>query len=114
MISKRLVLSITFLMMFVSAFAQKAEININGKVVDSQKEPLPGAVVMLQGTAKGTMTDDEGNFTITAKKTDVLEVSTLGFVTTYVEVAGKTNHIIVLKEDTMLIEEAIVEVVDSN
>ena len=110
MIFKRLVLSITFLSMFIPVFAQKTGININGKIVDSQNEPLPGAVVMIQGTAKGTMADEDGSFTITAKKTDVLEVSILGFVTTYVEVAGKTNHTIVLKEDAMLIEEAIVEV----
>jgi hypothetical protein len=74
MIFKRLVLSITFLSMFIPAFAQKAGININGKIVDSQNEPLPGAVVMIQGTAKGTMADEDGSFTICVEK---IEAKTL-------------------------------------
>ena len=94
----------------IAAYAQN--LSIGGRVVDSKKEPLPGVIVMIQGTANGTMTDENGCFTINAKKNSVLEVSSLGFATATVLLGGadKKDYLIVLKEDAMLIEEAIVEV----
>ena len=46
-----------FLLSSFAAFAQKT---IKGTITDAEsKEPLPGASVIIKGTAKGTFTDDK-------------------------------------------------------
>ena len=47
----------------LNAYAQ-AVATIKGSVVDSSGEPLIGATVMQKGTANGTATDVDGNFSI--------------------------------------------------
>ncbi len=37
---------------------------ITGKVVDTAGEPIPGATVVVKGTTTGTITDMDGNFTL--------------------------------------------------
>lgn len=51
-----------FLLSSFAAFAQKT---IKGTITDAEsKEPLPGASVIIKGTAKGTFTDDKGQYTL--------------------------------------------------
>ena len=39
--------------------------SIRGKVLDEKGAPMPGVVVQVKGTKKGTQTDEQGRFTIT-------------------------------------------------
>ncbi|ATL46965.1 SusC/RagA family TonB-linked outer membrane protein [Chitinophaga caeni] len=52
---------------------------IKGKVYDNEGNPLPGATVSIVGTNTGVQTNEQGEFSIQAKKTDVLAISYLGF-----------------------------------
>ncbi|HVS94052.1 MAG TPA: SusC/RagA family TonB-linked outer membrane protein [Mucilaginibacter sp.] len=61
--SKKYVLLCAFLMMSIVAFAQKG--SIKGTVVDETNQPLPGASVSIDGTTLGSVTDANGNYTIT-------------------------------------------------
>ena len=110
MIHKRLLLVISAMFIAVMPVLAQKSLLVQGQVTDNNKEPLAGAVVMLRGTATGVMTDEEGRFSINAKSTDILEISTMGFLTAFVEVGNKTTHNVVLKEDAMMLEEAVVEV----
>ena len=65
-----------------SAFAQSKPISVSGTVTDSEKVPLIGVGVMVQGTTIGASTDIDGHFYIDVpSKESVLEVSYLGFKT---------------------------------
>lgn len=55
-----------FLMMSVMAFAQTG--SIKGKVLDETNQPLPGASVGIDGTTIGSVTDGNGNYTISGVK----------------------------------------------
>lgn len=56
------------LLCFVSIFSF-AQFTISGKVVDAEtKEPLQGASVFAQNTTKGTITNAEGNFSLSLDK----------------------------------------------
>jgi TonB-linked SusC/RagA family outer membrane protein len=55
-----------FLMMSVMAFAQTG--SIKGKVVDETNQPLPGASVSIDGTTIGSVSDANGNYTISGVK----------------------------------------------
>jgi TonB-linked SusC/RagA family outer membrane protein len=57
------------------SFAQ--EKTVTGNVSD-ELGPLPGATVVVKGTTRGVTTDFDGNYSISAKQGDVLEVSFAG------------------------------------
>lgn len=61
-------------------------ITIKGKVTDIEKETLPGVNIFLKGTANGTATDFDGNYTIDANKGDILIFSYIGYVEQQIEV----------------------------
>lgn len=81
-----LVTLFVMLVLAIPMWAQKGN-RITGKVVDENGEPLPGAVVMLNGqTSSAVETDLDGLFDIVASKDkNVLTVSMIGFETLSVE-----------------------------
>ncbi len=60
----------------VAAYAQKT---ITGKITNEQGNPMAGVSVVLKGTTNGTTTNESGTFTITAKKGDVLVVTSVNY-----------------------------------
>ena len=93
----------------LSAGAQTPERTIKGQVVDIEGEPIIGAAVLIKGTAKGTTTDFEGNFSL-GNVTDgtILEISSIGYQTQNVTVGSQAILNIVLTEDSQLIDEVVV------
>ena len=86
--------------------ADQQQTRITGTVVDAQGVPVPGASVIVKGTATGTMTDGNGVFTITAAPGATLEVSCIGYAT--VDAAAAAGMQVVLKEDNEFLEESVV------
>ena len=86
--------------------ADQQQIRVTGTVVDAQGAPIPGASVIIKGTATGTMTDAKGVFTISVRPGATLEVSCIGYTT--VEVAAKETVRVVLQEDQEFLEEVVV------
>lgn len=82
---------------------------VKGKVTGEQdKQPVPGAAVQIKGTTKGTVTNENGEFTIQANNGDVLVISSIGFTSQEVTVeAGKTYDITLAFSNTSL-EEVVV------
>ncbi|MBX2899820.1 MAG: carboxypeptidase-like regulatory domain-containing protein [Cyclobacteriaceae bacterium] len=66
-----------------SSFAQsnnQATKQISGKVTDGYGKPIPGATIVVKGTTKGTVSDDEGKYKIEVLEGDqTLVVSFVGF-----------------------------------
>jgi iron complex outermembrane recepter protein len=66
---------VAFLPLFVLAQGK-----VSGKITDGKNgTPLAGATVTVKGTNRGTTTDAEGKFTLTANATDMLVVEYMGF-----------------------------------
>ena len=81
---------------------------VKGTVISgSDNEPLIGASVMVEGTRNGAVTDLDGNFTISAKNGQTLEVSYLGFITQKVKVTGSVINV-TLNEDKQSLDEVVV------
>ena len=53
-------------------------LTVKGVVYDQDNYPLAGASVLIDGTSIGTMADENGEFTISAEKGQVLIVSFIG------------------------------------
>lgn len=79
---------------------------IKGRIKDVNGDPVIGASILEKGTANGTITDFDGNFSISVKPGVTLQISYIGYQTE--EVKAKDNLTIVLKEDTELLDEVVV------
>ena len=69
----------------------KGEFKVEGKVVDTKGEPIIGASILIEGTNRGTVTDVDGNFVLSASKNDVLGAYYVGMQTTKVGAAPKVT-----------------------
>jgi TonB-linked SusC/RagA family outer membrane protein len=82
--------------------------SISGKVSDSEGTPLPGVTIMIKGTAKGIITDGEGNYSLSDVPDDAtLVFSFVGMKTQEVKVTGKSLVDISLTEETVGIDEVV-------
>lgn len=104
---RKIVLSLITMLSFCSlALAQNKQ--ITGTVTDEQGEPLLGVTVVVEGTSSGTTTNLDGQFSLMAPANATLSISFLGYETQKVNVAGKTNIDVTLREETTAIEEVVV------
>ncbi|WP_242120766.1 TonB-dependent receptor [Aestuariivivens sediminicola] len=81
-----------FLMCFGASNAFFAQ-EVSGTVIDDTSQPLPGVSVIIKGTATGTTTDFDGNYTLNANNGDVLIFSYVGFETQEITVTGGTLNV---------------------
>lgn len=102
-----ILLGCMFYLSITSLYAQ--ELSVSGNVKDATGEFVIGASVLVKGTTNGTITDIDGNFTLTGLSAgSVIEVSYIGYVTQSLTVQDATPLQIVLKEDTETLDEVVV------
>lgn len=93
--------------LLMSITASFAQISVRGVVSDAVG-PVLGASVLEKGTGNGTVTDNDGNFSIKVKSADaVLVFSFVGYQTKEVAVNGQTNLQVTL-EDSEILDEVVV------
>ncbi len=83
-----------------------AQTQVQGTVVDDAGEAVIGATVQIQGTSQGTVTDIDGNFTLSAPAGGILVVSYVGYETQEVPVSANVR--VVLISDAQLLDEVMV------
>jgi TonB-linked SusC/RagA family outer membrane protein len=81
---------------------------IKGVVSDSNGMSIPGVTVIVMSTKVGTSTDFDGNYTIRAKKGDVLQFSFLGMKTIKATVGTLNNINIVMQDEAQGLNEVVV------
>lgn len=84
---------------------------IRGTVIDSNREPVPGASILVKGTHTGTSTNIEGEFTLDVKSDKVtLEISFIGMKkqTVYVDASRKKMLEITMEDDVNTLEDVVV------
>jgi TonB-linked SusC/RagA family outer membrane protein len=101
-----LTLSLTQIMAGTS-FSQQAK-SVKGKVTDNSGATLPGVSVVVKGTANGTITDNEGSFSLTNISENVtLQFSFVGMKTREVNIGGKSQINITMEEETIGLDEIV-------
>ena len=96
------------LVMFFVVGQLMAQQDITGNVSDGEGVPLPGVNVVIKGTNNGVSSDFDGNFTIKASETDVLDFSFIGFKNQEITVGDNTNLIVSMEEAASFLDEIIV------
>ena len=95
------------ILMFLSISMVAQKVPVSGTVSD-QTGPIIGASVIEKGTTNGTMTDNDGRFTLTVSKGAVIEISSIGYKTQEITVGAQTNFTVTLSEDNEFLDEVVV------
>ena len=95
------------MMLMVGSAAAFAQLAVQGTVVDIENgEPVIGASILEIGTTNGTITDFDGNFSLTVQPGAKLQISYMGYKTQ--EQAAAPSMYIRMGEDTELLDEVVV------
>lgn len=93
------------------AYAQEGKITVTGTVYDDTGEPMIGVGVLLKNTVTGTITDLDGNYTLTVDALGgggVLVYSTLGYATQEIPVNNRTRIDVTMRFSEEILEEVVV------
>ncbi|HOP14372.1 MAG TPA: TonB-dependent receptor, partial [Lentimicrobium sp.] len=102
----KLLLIISFTLASLFAFSQGRP--LTGKVTDAGGQGLPGVTVLIKGTATGTTTDINGNYSLNVENGKTLVFSFMGFVSQEIIYSGQGVINITLAEDSKLLDEVVV------
>ena len=101
-----------FLLAIFTAGTVCSQTIIRGTVTDKEREPLPGVTVMVKGTTTGTITDENGNYSLNVNDitsgSTIIAFSFMGFRTEDVVYNGNSNISVELEDDSQIIEEVVV------
>ena len=98
------------ILIFLPSIIIAQNISLKGNIVEAKsQEPLPGATILIKGTAKGVTSDFDGNFEINTKIGDTIVASFLGMKTQEVLVLSSPITIR-LEDDIDQLDEVLVSV----
>lgn len=82
--------------------------SVTGKVTDEKGESLPGVTVLVKGTTNGTVTNMDGEFSITGVSPEtVLQISFVGMKTQDIVVGSQNKINVTLRADAIGLEEVV-------
>ena len=105
---KRLSYVMVLGLLFFSTDILAQKVNITGKVVEQNGSPLYGVNVTVKGTSTGTVTNEQGTYSISADKNAMLTFSYIGFTSQDVPVGNQTVINVTLQEDANVLGEVVV------
>lgn len=86
-----------------------SDITVTGVVTDAEGMSLIGVNILVKGTTLGTVTDFEGNYTLTVPEgSNTLVFSYTGYATIEVEIDGRTSISVTMQSDSEILEEVVV------
>lgn len=94
---------------FMSVFIHAQQKNISGNVTDQNKETLIGVTVSVKNTTNGTVTDLDGNFSLSNVKVgDILVFSYIGYATKEIKIGDQQFIKVILSESSVALNEVVV------
>ena len=100
-----------FLILFLCmGFSIKAQdIKVSGYVTSAEDGyGLPGVTIQVKGTSNGTITEIDGDYSITVGSRDTLTFSYVGYQTQNIPVNGRNQIDVVMKNDAMMLDNVVV------
>jgi len=90
------------------AVEDPVEKTISGKVTDAKKQPLPGVSIMVKGTKRGTISNENGDFQIKANEGEVLQFFFTGYQPYLLTVDKSVSYQVTLQDDEKKLSEVLV------
>lgn len=100
---------VTALLAWAMGVAWAQDVAVHGRVVDNAGQPLPGVNIVVDGTTIGTVTDMDGNYTISAPRGASLVYTFIGYNENRVEMEdGRNRYDVTLNEMISDLSEIVV------
>lgn len=97
------------ILLLMLPFSVLAQGTISGTVRDNTGATIPGVNVIVEGTANGTATDMDGNYTLSGVNNgDRIVFTFVGFTEYGITYSGQQNLDVVLQENTQELEQVVV------
>lgn len=87
---------------------QQAKVTIQGKVIDSKGEPLIGVSVTVKGTTNGTLTDIDGEYSISTTANATLTFTYVGYKPQSIAIGNQKTINVTMIEDAQMMSEVVV------
>lgn len=88
--------------------SQNADKTVTGTVTDAEGQALLGVNILVEGTDSGTITDENGRYSISVSPGSFLVFSFLGFESQRISVGEETTIDVTLKEEVSALDEVVV------
>lgn len=108
MISQKGLIQFLLLLFVFPTITMAQTVSVSGKVTATDKQPLPGVNIVVQGTSTGTVSSVDGMYSINAPVGKVLVFTFAGMQTQKITVSEKTIINIVMVEDNQELNEVVV------
>lgn len=107
--TKLLLVMMVFLAGGLMSYANAQSSAISGTVKDTQGQPLPGVNVTIKGTTLGTITDMDGNYSLSGVEANAtLVFSFIGYNTQEIVLNGQTTVNASLEEEAVDLDDVVV------
>ena len=106
MMKKVLALLMGTFLVAAPAFAQQK--TVTGKVTDAVGAPIAGVGVVIQGTTTGTLTTNDGNYSVRVSVGQVLQFRRIGYAPTALPVGGESVLNVTLKKVATSLDQVVV------
>ncbi|OIN58490.1 SusC/RagA family TonB-linked outer membrane protein [Arsenicibacter rosenii] len=94
--------------MLFSLISYAQDRSVKGRILAKDGAGLPGANVLIKGTDRGSTTNANGEFTVSAPTNAVLVISFIGYTPQEIPIGTKTTVEVTLEEDASLLGEVVV------
>lgn len=102
---RKLLLLLFILIGYLGVYSQTI---LSGKVVDAKSgNPVSGVSIRIKSSKTGTSTNNEGVFKIQARPEDILEISSVGYYSQTISLAGKSELTIALEPSSTELKEIV-------
>lgn len=91
-----------------TAQSQQTGKTVTGVIKDKSGLEVIGANIVEKGTTNGTITDVNGQFTLTVQPGAILQVSFIGYNTKEIKVGNESTLNVILEEDSQALDEVVV------
>ena len=99
---------ITFVLLLLSLSVFAQELEVTGRITDSQGTPIPGVNIVEKGTTKGTTSDVNGKYSLTVGSESTLKFSSIGYKTIEKAVSGQQVINVELEAQTFQLAETVI------
>ncbi len=103
-----LILILTVLVLWAGQLiAQENGYTVRGTVKDQKGQPLPGVTVVVEGTTNGTITNEDGEYSLTVQEESYLVFTFVGMQRQRIPTNQRTRIDVVMNEETIGLEEVV-------